>query len=667
MTTRKMPAMLGPQKRSFTLSIDGAAVDTEARTCELSFSSEAPVDMWYGTEILSHAPGCMRVGDRQSSLPLLFNHDLNDLLGKVESISIDPDRKGRALVRFGKDARGDWAMGQAADGILINVSFMYRVFKAVEDSETETYTAIDWEPYEISLVTVPADSSVGVGRSASGDTENPVLITSQREAPPPAAEPQTQPASAGFFSPDESRQQAPAAAGNPPERKIEMSQVAQHGAGAAVPEIETRRLGAEEERKRAAEIDAMCRAHQVPEELRAGLIQRGASIEEARGAVLDLQLQRGAKQVSAGNGNSPDLSEKEKARYSMIRAVNAALSGSWKEAGFELEVSNDIGKRMGKQTGGFFMPTDLPFAMRAPLSAGAAATGGVMVATNLLSGAFIELLRNKARVLQLGATVLSGLVGNVDIPRQIGASTAYWVGDADSLTESEPTFDKLSLAYKTIGAKGVIYRTMLAQSTPDAEMLLRADLLAIIALGIDAAALYGAGSGAVPRGIANTSGIGSVIGGTNGAAITIDNLIDMETAALSANVDETNLAYLANAKTVGALKKLKSSTGQYLWTNNPGGQRSATPGEINGYQVARSNQVRSNLTKGTASGICSELFFGDFSQVVMGEWGVLEILPNALAEPYYSQGAVQLRALQSLDIGLRHPQAFTVMSDALTS
>lgn len=653
MTIRQRPEKIGPQCRSLTLRADGiGTVDTEARTLRFPFSSEEPVDMWYGTEILSHAPGAMRQGQRQATLPLLFNHCRDDLLGVVESIELGPDRRGYCTVRFGRDERGDWAMQQAADGVLVNASFMYRVFKFIEDVEEETYTATDWEPYEISLVTVPADPTVGVGRS-HGDEEARVEIVTR----------QHQPASA------ESKEQSMFK-----QRHTLQNQATDGAAGGAaggavvIDEPQVRAQGAEAERSRINEIDAMCRAHKVPDDIRAGLIQKGATIEQARGAVLDLQLQRAQAPVAKlDEGYAPDMSEREKSRYSMLRAINAVLNNSWKEAGFELEVSNDIGKRMGKNTQGFFMPTNIPFAQRAQYAAGATATGGAIVATNLLAGSFIEVLRNKARVLQLGATVLSGLVGNVDIPRQTGATSTFWVTEGGNLTEAEATFDKVSLALKSIGTYSAITRQMLLQSTPDVEMLARADLISQIALGIDLAALSGSGSGGQPTGIANVAGIGSVIGGTNGAQLTIDHLIDLETQITNANADVDSMAYLTNAKAVGWLKKAKSSTGQYLWTNIPGGQRSGTPGEINGYAVARTNQARSTLTKGTASGICSEVFFGNWSELLIGEWGVLEIMPNPYDATLFKQGGVLLRAMQSVDVAVRHAASFATMSDALTA
>jgi HK97 family phage major capsid protein len=652
------PEKLGPQRRSINrvLDVDGqrVLVDQETRTVDLSFSSEEPVEMWYGTEILSHAKGAVRVdGVRQANMPLLFNHNRDYLLGIVEKIEIKGGR-GLATVRFGKDERGEWAMKQADDGILCNVSFMYRVFKFEEDTEKEIYTATDWEPYEISLVTVPADATVGVGRDA-GDEERDVIIETRSQPQPATAEIQKE---TTMFKKHHVVQDA---AGDG----------TGGGAGTVVDAARERQSGAEAERLRMQEIEALCKHHKIDDSVRQGLIQKGATVEMARGAVLDILQARNAQQaIDLGNDNNPDMTAREKEGYSVIRALNASLSQNWKAAGFELEVSNAIAKRLGRNPQserGFFIPTNIPFAMRAPYAAGASGTGGVLVGTNLLAGSFIEVLRNKARVMQMGATVLSGLIGSVDIPRQSGTSSTYWTSETGNTTESEATFDKVSLALKTIGTYSQISRNMLLQSTPDIDMIVRADLIAQIGLGIDLAALSGSGSSSQPTGIANVSGIGSVIGGTNGAAITIDHLIDLETAVMNANAPEESLGYMANAKTVGALKKLKSTTGEYLWSGSAVGQRSGTPGEINGYPVARTNQARGNLTKGTASGVCSEVFFGAWNELLIGEWGVLEIVPNPYDTAVYKNGGVLLRALQSIDIGVRHAASFSTMSDALTT
>lgn len=699
MAIKQRPATLAPQRRTISLRLqptgdqaDGI-VDTDARTCTLAFSSEEPVDMWYGTEILSHAPGAMRTGVRQATMPALFNHGRDDLLGVVESISIDADRRGRAVIRFGKDDRGEWAMQQVADRVLSNVSFMYRVYKWLEDTEAETLTATDWEPYEISLVTVPADATVGVGRSADTTSENGVEIVRSSAATTPALAPEQRapgvPSAPGAHSVPSTPQEQEMNVRFRKSRLQEAVETTTTGGGgsglqatvvengnAAAEQARVLQRGAEAERLRMNEIDALCKRFDISADVRTGMIQKGATIEQARMTAADIVLERakGTNKPAAdfGETHNPDLTEREKARYSMIRAVNAALSGNWEKAGFELECNNEVGKRLGrapKNERGFFIPTNIPFAQRAAYAVGtpgAGTTGGTMVANQLLPGSFIEVLRNKARVLQLGATMLSGLVGSVTIPRQTGQSSSFWTSETGNTTESEATFDSVTLSLKTIGTYSQISRNMLMQSTPDIDMIARADLLAAIALGVDLAGLSGSGSSNQPLGIANQAGVGSVVGGTNGANVSIDNYIDLETQLTSANAPDDSLAYLVNAKTVGSTKKLKSTTGQYLWTNAPGGQRSITPGEINGYPVARSNQARSTLSKGSSSGVCSELFFGAWSELLIGEWGVVEIVPNPYDAAVFKNGGILLRVLQSLDIAVRHAASFSVMSDALT-
>jgi len=667
---------LGPLKRYVRLlaglgetpDVQIGVVDAESRTVTMPFSSQTPCPALINgdmvDEVLSHQPGAAVMQRINAGGPLLFNHDLNDLLGVVEKAWIGADQRGYCTVRFGSDERGDWAMKQVQDGILQNVSFLYRVYSYQSDLAGEVYTATRWEPLEISFVTVPADATVGVGRAAATDQEMDVQIERPQPNPAPADNPEN-PEGNEMFKVKHVIQDA--------------ADATRSAGGSAAAVVVDQVDPAATEAARVTEIEAMCKQHQISDNTRNLMVTLRSPIEQARGIVLNEVLARGRSEASLGGSHNPDLSEREKARYSMLRAINAAVKermgegSAWKEAGFEREVSLEIGKRSGKQTAGIFVPTNLRFAARsadysvgtgAGLSAGSG--GGNLVQTNLMAGSMIELLRNKARVFGLGAQMLSGLVGNIDIPRQKAAGQTYWIGEGQVLNQTGGQFDKVSLTPKHIGALSVITRNMLQQSTPDVDMLARADLLDTLALGIDLAALSGTGLNNQPLGIANLPGINQIIGGVNGGAITLDQLIDMETAVADANADSNNMAYLCNARSVGALKKLKSTTGEYLWTNSPMGQRSGTPGEINGYTVARSNQARKNLTKGTGTNL-SELFFGDWSQVLVGEWGVVEILPNPYAPGLYEQGAIELRVLQTLDIAVRHQEAFSIMSDAITN
>ena len=615
------------------------SVDAESRTMKFPFSSETPVERFFGNEVLSHGTGAkIDLSRLNDGAPLLFNHDMDQIVGVVENANIDSkDKRGYATVRFANTDRGREVMSMVQDGILRNVSFGYRIGKMEETGtrDQKEYTATEWAPYEISVVTVPADNTVGFGRSADGD-EREVQV--------------------------EHRAFEPAAAAATTQKEIAMTQ-ANAAAENAVDIKVVQNEAANAERSRIATINALGSKFEKGD-LARQLVESGKSIDEARAAFLEQMSVRSAP-VAEGAANL-DLSKSEAKEYSLVRAINASLKGDWSKAGFEAECSRAIAQMRGKDTAGFFMPMNIRATSASAYTTGTTdgATGGNIVATNLLAGSFIEVLRNKARVAQLGARFLTGLIGNVDIPRQTSQTATYWVAEGADVTEGEAAFDKLSLKPKTLGARSQYTRQMLQQSTPDIEMLVRNDLAAVLALAIDKAAVSGTGADGQPTGILATSGIGSVVGGATGAAITIDHLIDLESQLTTANAPEDALAYLVNAKTVGALKKLKSTTGQYLWTDNVNGRRDGTPGSVNGYNVAVSNQMSSTGTKSTATGL-STLVFGDWSELIIGEWGTLEILPN----PYgagFNSGSVDIRALQTIDIGVRHAKSFAAMTDAIT-
>lgn len=604
------------------------AVDVEHRTVTASVASETPIQMWSDwKEVLSHAPGAMRMGQRQKSLPLLLGHDPDRVVGVIDAIRQE-DGRTYATMRFASDEEGEKAFTRVKDRILTNVSIGYRVFKRSEDEEQKITTATDWEIFEVSLVAMPADASVGVYRSLNQATEKEPLMGDKNQATAATAV---------------QKETAPAV------------QVSENEIRAA-------------ERARIQEIETMCRQFNIDDNRRNDLINRGASVDEARAAIMDtLSVQRLAPAADSKRDFNIEMSEKERQSYSLVRALNAHLSGNWNGAGLEREVSVELARRMGRDSNGFFMPTDLPMMREAGYYVGTPTQGGNLVKTDLMMGSFIDILRNKSAVMQLGATFLPGLVGKVEIPRQSGVSATQWIQETGTVTGSNATFDKVPLDMKTIAAKSFVSRNMLRQVTPAIENFVRNELGKSIALAIDLASLSGSGSSGEPKGIAFQNGVLTLEGGTNGAAVTFDHLIDMETLVADANADGTSMAYLANAVTVGALKKIKDANNNYIWHPIAGASRSTIPGEANGYPVARSNQARKNLTKGTSSGVCSELFFGNWEDLFIGEWGVLEILPNPYSAAAYDNGGLEIRALQSVDIAVRHPESFCRMADALVN
>lgn len=152
------------QVREF--AIDRSVIDKENRLVSLSFSSDYAVERPWGTEILAHGPGNVRMGRLNNSAPLLVNHDIDKHIGVIESARIQ-DGKGKAVVRFSNSSFGAEVFQDVQDGIRTSTSVAYKIHKMQKEKQLDAtvYRITDWEPFEVSIVTIPADPTVGVGRS----------------------------------------------------------------------------------------------------------------------------------------------------------------------------------------------------------------------------------------------------------------------------------------------------------------------------------------------------------------------------------------------------------------------------------------------------------------------------------------------------------------------
>lgn len=598
--------------------ISREAVDTEARTVEFSFSSEAPVERFFGHEILDHTPSSVRLGRLQNGGPVLVDHDPADHVGVIESVSIDSDRVGRVRARIGRGARASEIFDDITDGIRRSISVGYRVHEMQLEKRgdgADVYRVTDWEPLEVSLVAVPADATVGVGRA---DTEeNEITITNEdtpmtTETTAPAVEP--------------------------------------------TPVIDVRVI---ERNARDTEVDRVRAIRKMGDgfhvrDMADKAIDEGMPAESFRSKLIDhLEATRSVPTADIG------MSERDVKQFSFTRAINALSNPTdqraQKAAAFEFEASRAACEKAGRETRGILVPADV---LKRDLSVGSTTAGGHTVQTDLLAQSFIDLLRNRSYMMQMG-TVLGGLNGNVAIPRQTGGATAYWVAEAGAPTESQQAFDQVTLTPKTVGAYTDFSRKLMIQSSIDIEAFVRRDLATVLAIELDRAALHGSGSSNQPTGIAATAGIGSVAGGTNGLAPTWAHIVGLETEVAVDNADIGSLAYVTNAKVRGKLKGTEkaSSTAQFVWSD------SGTP--LNGYNAVVTNQVSSALTKGSSSGVCSAIFFGNWMDLVIGMWGGLDLL----VDPYTASttGTVRVVAMQDADIAVRHPESFAAMLDALTT
>lgn len=616
--------------RSFEL--DRAAVNEANRTVELSFSSEMPVDRYFGTEILDHKPTSVRMGRLNNGAPLLLNHETEDQIGVVESAVIDEvARKGRAVVRFSKSDCGEEIFQDVLDGIRRLVSVGYRIYSTETEAKSggvETVRVTDWEPYEISLVSIPADESVGVGRYASA--------TGHKFAIPI----------------DNSMNQDTTASIEAPQvRSAEVAPTTDLSAETArIEAIKT--LGA-----RAATVN-------VPLDVERAIAEGTAPsvLQERFTAALVARNTPYAAPAVSG----PSKSEKrDLSSFSLTRAINL-LASNQPLNGVELEMHQEAQREAATSglslRGGLSIPTVyLNHGRRDMTATGTTSTtgdqGGSIIATN--QGSFIELLYARMVLRDLGAQFLTGMTGNFELPKLLTGSAPVKKGENAAADESSPTTGKISFSPKRLPTYVEVSKQLLAQSSTSVDAILRNDLATALALGMEYGAINGGGTNE-PTGILNTSGIGSVVGGTNGAAPTWANLVALETAVATANADLGSLAYLTSPKVRGKLKstqKLSGTDSAVLWSNGDA--------PINGYRAGITTQVPDNLTKGTSSGNASAIIFGNFADLVIAQWGGIDIQVN----PYIkdTEGLVRITADVYYDAAIRRTGSFAAMKDALSA
>jgi HK97 family phage major capsid protein len=495
----------------FTRSEFADVTVQDERRIAMSISSETPVARSFGDEILVHSSEAIDLSFLNSGrAPLLLDHDPEKQIGVIESVSLDAEaRKLRANVRFGKSALASEVYGDVADNIRGNVSIGYSINKMMKSADGRSFRATSWRPMEASIVSIPADVTVGVGRSmeeiaSEAEVETPDVVITETVDEQQASEPQITETPA-----EEVTQEVQPEA---TERKIEMS--------------------------------------------------NDVNVAVASGA-FDAPVQQAA---------DIGMSRKEEKTYSLLRAINALANPSdraaQRAAAFELECSEAAQRAYGQSAQGILVPAEVlrSWGQRDLNTSDDAA----LIPQNYRPGDFIDALRNASSVMQAGATMLTGLSGTVKIPKKTAASSAGWFTEGSPASESEMTVGSITMAPKTAGAFTDISRNMMMGANPSIEALVRQDLADSIATALDLGALAGSGSSGQPTGIKNTSGINTP---TNFAAATPTwaEVVAMETAVAEDNALRGNLAYILPASMYGALKTTAKATNQAIFVVEPDG------------------------------------------------------------------------------------------------
>lgn len=611
-------------RRDFT--VDRSGIDKEARTVPLSFASEQAVDRWFGREILDITKDACDLSRLNNGGAVLVDHNWSDQVGVVLEASVDPStKKARCIAKFSRSTRGNEIFQDILDGIRSLVSVGYIVRKMVLQSvegDVETHRVTDWQPYEVSVVAVPADTSVGIGRSAK-----------TQEAPAVAATPAP---AASTRKKSNSMSETPAT----PETTPAVTQVNDFAA----------------ERQRIKDLNASAKvlADRHPDHadafraLAAKCAETGDNLDAFNRTVINDIL--GTKQTLAPVRQDPNaatigLSENDRKRYSILKAVREVIDNK-PISGLERECSDELAKKLDRQPKGFFLPDEITVDRRnaRTLLAGSPVDGGFLVGQDILASEFVTFLRNQARVIGLGARYISGLRGDVSIPRQLTGTSAYWVSETGSITASSSTFGQIVAKPRRIGTSVPYSKQFLAQTSLDADQFVVNDSDEAIAVELDRVAINGAG-GAEPLGILNLPS--AELAGTvtfSGAPTWAKYLEFFRLLATAKTLGLGNPSYLTTPNSaVKAMSTVKfANTASPIWEDD----------KIGVFPAAWTNQFPAADDK---------VILGAFSEVIYLEWAGRDVV----VDPYSGkkEGTVEVTIQRLMDMVIRRAKSFVRSTD----
>jgi HK97 family phage major capsid protein len=644
---------------------DGAVISADEstvgkmRSYPISLSSEIPVERWYGNEILQHTPDAVDLS-RADGMPLLMDHDSRNQVGVITGLHVGKDRKLRGNMMFSRSATG--VEQDVVDGIRKNMSVGYRIskyeYEEGKGDKPDTYRATRWTPMEATLTSVPADHTIGVNRAAGmNETRFSVMVTRS------------------LNSQGASQMPDPVVA-------------APNGAAAAPI------AGAA-----AADIARLAETHRMLDRLPKWLAD-GTSIEDVRTQILEARATQPIPLPPAELGDNAGLklSPTEARQYSYSRAILAAanMAEGRRETSFETEISDDLVKRMPQQfqsRGGLLIPTTLRgtkhegkrgavlTAEQARALEQALTRAGTIdsqtanaikeVVFTEYGGELIEILRNMAKVVRMGARVLTGLSSPIGFPRQTGDVTATWVAEnsGSNVASSNVTTDIVTLTPRSLMATTAYSRQLLVQSSVDVESMVRASIAAKHALAWDLAGIHGTGINSQPLGIYNqpnvqTTDFSNASYSNTGQLIAFTGAVHMQELLATANALFGTLGYLttpgiaADAITTLRFPAAAIAQGGQLWNGT------IDSGEMAGYKAESTNQVSATMGEdGAATGGSHHgLIFGNWQELLIGQFGgAMEMI----VDPYSlkKQALIEVASFQMADVAVRHPVSFCVAID----
>lgn len=663
--TIRVPEQLFREATIETYEEKVAANVTEKRF-RMSISSDTPYKRYdwmadeHYYEVLDHSPGGMDTSRLDAGLPILFNHKRDQHLARAGSYQCDGKKCTVTDLKWSTSQFAQEKMADAMNGSLPDTSVGYQIMddgECIGAKDGCPVYKFKWAPYEASLVTIPADITVGVGRErADGEKVKMREISihlnksldEEREESQNSAKPTTMklsPAIRQHFREEDDGSKATGGSSN-----------------IDVTEVETQAVAKERKRVQSIrDLNSFFKSNGIAgrkvdaTEIAERFIREGKSAEEFEKTVIRTSLPEIKEVVQSAEIG---MSKRDLSQYSLLRAINGVMASVSKGkpfTGLEREASDEAARKHGREPSGlsFFVPHDVMSAGYARggysriededrqrvLQAGVFTGAGAMVPIGAQGQSLIELYRNKMFVVAMGARVLTGLQGTLAIPRQSGGGTASWLSETATITAADQTVGQLTLTPHRLAAATAFTTQLLAQSSPDIESFVRDDLMTVLAIEKDRVCLLGTGASGEPLGIYNTPGLNTTVDITATGSITFAEAVSCETAVASGNADIGSLGFITNIyiRGSGRITQKFSGSASPLWEDN---------NMIIGYPARATLQL----------GVAPSLIYGNWNDFIIGDWAANEVI----VDPYSLSMQQQVRIVvhQLTDCGIRHPKSF---------
>lgn len=604
------------------------------RAIKATLSSEAPAHTYspsYGgecIEILDHSPGAIDLSRAQGGgFPLLTDHNPHEIPppGRVEKLSLS-GRRLRGHLRFGSSARAAEVWEAITEGLLSGLSVGYRWLNwNLEGKDEATGLPIvrvtKWALHEVSLVNVPADASVGIGRSLQMTEQNT-----------DAGADRAQRTRFAQITRDFLDMAGSCMRSSGPANGVAIFSAA---------EREYNRVLADDRLSAQDAGDAIGRA----------ILREQEALQNRHGRF-------GQPSSESLDADFAAMSRQDRGRYSVARAINQAVELKMDRRsrydGLEGEVHQELMRTRPKSAadhGGILIP--LTSRSESDWSARTLgtmeATGGASTVGQMVMPEIIDLLRNRTQVLASGARLQTGLQGVLYFNKAAADPTVHWMEEnpAADVDGSEPAYGYVALSPKTLIGQVQVPRQLLTQASFDVESDIRMRLGNAHALALDLAALHGQGTDKVPLGIWNTPDVQfHPVGGVPD----LEDVVTMPALIADKNADLGSLAWMTTPLMAGVLMRtpVVAENPLMLW----GG--SFQQGVLGGFPARATNQVSKTLGAGSNE---HGLLFGNWADLMVGMWGNdLEIVVDVYSKA--ARGQILITSYSMADCAVLRPESF---------